>query len=233
MHKMTESKIIILLLFICQINYGQEDGYIPLLNGTSLAGWTSTTDLPESFTVVDGTLIVKGGKAHLFYTGPIANAEFKNFDLKLRVKTKKGANSGVYVHTAYQAEGWPKVGFECQVNSTHKDPKKTGSLYGIVNIFAPIETDEPIISRVSEKGEIFLYSDRAPSIDDIWFDYHITVINRTITTRVNGEIQVQWTQPEDWDREFKKIGSGTIAIQAHDPNSEIHYKDIRIKLLDI
>lgn len=232
MIKIRRFKVLILFVLTTQIISAQEDGFVPLLNSTSLAGWTSTIDLPESFSMRNGVLVVKGGKAHLFYTGPVANADFKNFELKLRVKTKQGSNSGVYVHTAYQAEGWPKVGFECQVNSTHKDPKKTGSLYGIVNIFAPIETDEPIRSRVSKKGEIFIYSDRSPSIDNVWFDYHITVVDKTITIRVNGVIQSQWTQPDDWDREFKKIGSGTIAIQAHDPKSEIHYKDIRIKLLN-
>jgi len=142
-----------------------------------------------------------------------------------------GANSGVYVMTQYQAKGWPKIGFECQVNSTHTDPKKTGSLYNIINIFSPAETEEPTRITQNKNGQVNLFADRAPSIDHEWFDYHITVIDKTITIKVNGEIQVQWTQPDNWVNENKRIRPGTIGIQAHDPKSEVHYKDIMIKVL--
>jgi len=54
---------------------------------------------------------------------------------------------------------------------------------------------------------------------------------------VNGKQVVQWTQPSDWDggREGpgrKITGPGTIALQGHDPNSTVYYKNIRIKPLD-
>ncbi|TWU03287.1 hypothetical protein Pla100_02050 [Neorhodopirellula pilleata] len=51
--------------------------------------------------------------------------------------TTPGSNAGIYFHTKYQDEGWPKQGYECQVNITHHDPKKTSSLYGVVNVDDP------------------------------------------------------------------------------------------------
>lgn len=209
-----------------------EEGFVSLFNGKNLDGWRASQENPESFSVEDGVLIVKGGRSHLFYEGPVNGADFKNFEYKLQIKTFGGSNSGVYFHTAYQEEGWPNKGFEAQVNSTHTDPRKTGSLYGIVNIWVPGDEAEPFVGRVDEGGEVFIYQPKAPSTDGEWFDYHITVVDRTVTIRVNGEIQTQWTQPEDWSMGERKIGSGTMALQAHDPESEVHYKDIRIKILD-
>ena len=48
-----------------------EDGYIELFNGKNLEGWTTSDENPESFSVNEGTLVVKGGKSHLFYTGSV------------------------------------------------------------------------------------------------------------------------------------------------------------------
>ena len=229
-------KTLLLSLSLClMVNWGiaqdHESGFVSLFNGKSLEGWTATKDKPESFSVKEGTLIVKGGRAHLFYTGEVGGADFTNFELKLKIKTLANANSGVYFHTAYQDDGWPKEGFEAQVNSTHSDPKKTGSLYGIANVWAPTQIDDPFVVRVSKNREIFMYQPQAPSTDGEWFDYHIKVEDRHIVIRVNGEITVDWTQPQDWSKD-RRIGHGTVAIQAHDPNSEIHYKEIQIKILD-
>jgi len=222
---------VIIFLFVSQIGIAQ-DGFISLFDGKTFEGWTINDDNPESFMIEDGMLKTVGGKSHIFYTGKVANAQFKNFELRMRVRTMPGANSGVYVQTQYQKNGWPRAGFECQVNSTHTDPKKTGSLYNIMNIWSPKEVEAPIRMYQKKNGEVNLYAQRAPSIDNEWFDYCIIVKDKTITIKVNGEIQVQWTQPDDWSKETKRIQSGTFAIQAHDPKSEVHYKDIKVKMLD-
>lgn len=224
--------VTVLLLISCSAFAQTETGFVPLFNGTNLDGWTATTENENSFFVEDGELVLKGGRAHLFYSGSVGDANFKNFEYKLKIKTVNNSNSGVYFHTQYQEEGWPAKGFEAQVNSSHTDPRKTGSLYGIVNIFCPGSDVEPYVGRVEKNKEVFLYKKKAPSKDKKWFDYHITVIDNTITIRVNGEIQTQWTQPDDWANPDRRIGSGTMALQAHDPECEVRYKDIRIKILD-
>ena len=226
-----KSLLLSFFTLVClSIGCAQEE-FVPLFNGQSLEGWTPSEENSESFFVEDGILHCKGGKAHLFYTGELGGADFKNFELKLRVMTTQGSNGGVYFHTQYQAEGWPKVGFEAQVNSTHSDPKKTGSLYGIANVFVPGVGEEPYLARIAPNREIFLYQSHAPSMDDVWFDYHIIVIDNKVTVKVNGRTTVQWEQPKDWTKE-RRIGHGTVGLQAHDPKSETMYQDIRIKVLD-
>lgn len=209
-----------------------EDGWTSLFNGKDLTGWKSNEEVPGVFTVENGELKVSGGRAHLFYMGEKGDASFKNFELKLKVKTTPGSNSGVYIHTKYQEKGWPDAGYECQVNSTHTDPKKTGSLYGVINILALLE------GQKEPEGGKHIKVPLAPSKDDEWFDYLIKVEGKHITLSVDGKVTVDFTEPEGWDpaKELKnmpgrKLGEGTIAIQGHDPKSTTYYKDIAIKVL--
>jgi type 1 glutamine amidotransferase len=206
-----------------------EEGFVSLFNGRNLDGWTPAKENPESFSVHDGQLVVKGPRSHLFYTGDVHGGQFKDFELKLQAKTMPNANSGVYFHTKYQDEGWPNAGYECQVNATHGDPKKTGSLYGVVNVVV-LKDGQP-----EPRGGENIIRDAPPNKDGQWFDYHIIVKDRVITLKVNGETTVQYTEPEGGPRSNfggRKLSQGTFAIQAHDPGSEIHFRNIRVKVLD-
>jgi hypothetical protein len=207
-----------------------DDGWISMFNGKDLTGWKSNEEVPGVFTVENGELKVSGGRAHLFYVGPNGEAKFQSFELKLKVKTTPGSNSGVYFHTQYQEKGWPDKGFECQVNSTHTDPKKTGSLYGVINILALLD------GQKEPEGGKHIKVPLAPSTDGEWFDYNIKVEGKHITLSVNGKTTVDFIEPEGWDpvKELKnmpgrKLSEGTIAIQGHDPKSTTFYKDIFIK----
>ncbi len=229
---MTLSAIAGLLVSAASFAADSNDGWTSLFNGKDLSGWKSSEETPGCFTVVDGQLKVSGGRAHLFYVGETGEAKFKSFELKMKVKTTAGSNSGVYIHTKFQDKGWPDAGYECQVNSTHTDPKKTGSLYGVINILALLpDQKEP-------QGGKHIKVPLAPSKDDEWFDYNIKVEGKHITLKVNGETTVDFTEPEGWDpaKELKgmpgrKLSEGTVALQGHDPKSTVFYKDIFIKVI--
>ena len=196
-----------------------DDRWIAMFNGKDLSGWKSNAaneNQPAGvFSVKDGELIVSGGRAHLFYVGADGDAKFKNFEFKAKVKTTPGSNSGLYFHTQFQEKGWPSAGYECQVNATHSDRKKTGGLYAVADVM-----------------------DNAPNKDGAWFDYAIKVEGKHIVISINGKVTTDWTQPADWDpaktlsnMPGRKLGEGTFAIQGHDPKSVIHYKDLFIKAL--
>ncbi len=220
---------------------GGDEGFVSIFNGKDLTGWKPGTENPASFSVKDGMLIIDGPRCHLFYMGEDGQGvEFTNFKLKLKAMTQPNSNSGVYFHTQYQEENWPDLGYECQVNSTHKDPKKTGSLYAVVNMFASPDDEEakkgPYVT-VDNKTGASLHLTEAPSKDNEWFDYDIQVLDGKVTLKVNGKTTVEYVEPEDGTlpnakMPGRKLGKGTIAIQAHDPDSVVYYKDIFLKILD-
>ena len=189
-----------------------QDGWTNLFNGKDFTNWKVSGNKP-TFTIVDGALVANGTVAHAFYDGPFMNHDFKNFELMVDCKTAPGSNGGIYVHTEYQETGFPKKGFEIQVNNTHTDPIKSGSLYHVKDIGA----DD--IKGLAK--------------DDEWFTEHIIVQDNTITIKINGKEVVKWAQPADWNggREGagRVISHGTIAFQGHDPKSTVHYKNVRIK----
>jgi hypothetical protein len=195
-----------------------EPGYTSLFNGTDLTGWKVGGPV-ETFSVVDGAIQAHGatggacgGCAHLYYDGPVRNHVFHDFDLKLDVMAKNKSNGGVYILTQFQDGGFPATGFEVQVNNSHTDRIRTGSLYHVMDL------------------------SYIPAKDDEWFPMEITVKGQEITIKVKNIQVVDWTQPEDWNGSYdfvgRRINPGTIAFQAHDPGSFTYYKNIRIKPLD-
>ena len=180
-----------------------EEGFVSIFDGKTLEGWKASGNA-KSWSARDGMLCAEGPRSHLFYVGEVGKADFKNFELKAEVMTRRGSNSGIYFHTKWQDRGWPGQGFECQVNNTHGDWKKTGSLYNIVNVR------------------------KAPAKDDVWFTYHITVAGKAVTIQIDGKTVMEYTEPANAKR---KLSSGTIALQAHDPKSRVYYRNLRIKPL--
>lgn len=207
--------------------------WIAMFNGKDLTGWKSNEENPNCFSVENGELKVSGGRAHLFYVGEDGKADFKDFEFKGKVKTTAGSNGGIYFHTAFEESGWPSKGYECQVNSTHKDPKKTGSIYGVVNCLVLAEGQEPPAGSLENH-----ILEKAPSTDGEWFDYSITVKGSKITLKVNGEETATFTEPEGWDPATalknmpgRAISHGIFAIQGHDPDSTCYYKDFMVRKL--
>lgn len=188
----------------------QDNDFQSLFNGTDLTGW-KVSENPESVTVADGVIVTHGERAHAFYLGEDGKASFTNFHLKAKVKTSKGANSGIYFHTEFQESGWPSKGYECQVNNTQSDPKKTGGLYAVKDNFeAPVE-------------------------DGVWFDYEVIVDGKHVVIKIDGQTITDYTEPDDVERKEAMAGrvlsSGTFALQAHDPESKVFFKDIMVKSL--
>jgi len=204
----------ILLLAAAPAVFGQS-GWIQLFNGKDFTGWKISGD-QSTFQIQDGAMVAKGPVAHAFYDGPVNNHDFKNFELMVDVMAAPNSNGGIYFHTEFQEKGFPKKGFEVQVNNTYaRDPVKSGSLYHVKDV------------GVDDIKDI--------TKDNEWFTEHIVVRDNTVTISLNGKEVVKWTQPADWNggREGpgRVIGRGTIAFQGHDPNSTVHYKNVRIKPL--
>ena len=186
------------------------EGWQLLFDGKSLDNWRAS-DAPGTFSVADGQIVVHGPRSHLFYEGPVQNHDFKNFELKADVLTFPKANSGIYFHTAFQEKGWPEKGFEAQVNNSHTDVKRTAGLYNVADNL------------------------NAVAKDGVWFTMTIRVKDNHIETLVDGKPIADFKQPADWkgppDNPGRRLTSGTFALQGHDPGSEVHYRNIKVRAL--
>ena len=209
-------RIFLFVLIIClssltnQLSFGRDndDGWISLFDGKTLSGWKASEN-KGTFSIREGMVVAQGPRSHLYYVGPVENANFRDFEFKAEVMTKPGANSGMYFHTEYKETGWPGKGFEVQVNNTHKDWRKTASLYGIKDIR------------------------KSPANDNEWFTQHIIVDGRGVTVKVDGRVVLEYAVPEEAasDRRGRRLSNGTFALQGHDPGSTVYYKNIMVRPL--
>ena len=196
------------LLTFAAVAADDEAGFKPLMDGKTFAGWKVAEENTNTFRLEDGAFVANGNRCHLFYVGD--EQPFKNFHLKVDVMTDTNSNGGIYFHTKYQPQGWPKGGFECQVNNTQGDWKKTGSLYDLVNVAHSLATDNK------------------------WWTQEIIVDGGKVTVKVDGKIVLNYNEPpgaqvgKDFER---KLTEGTFALQGHDPKSVVRYKNIRVKRL--
>ncbi|MCL2304875.1 MAG: DUF1080 domain-containing protein [Planctomycetaceae bacterium] len=191
------------------------DGWVSIFNGETLDGWKGN-EPEEGFYVKDACITGKGGRNHLFFM-----EELGDFELKIDCKINEGGNSGLYFHSPWVEGNWPVQGFELQINASHTDPVKTGSLYNIISF------------------------PKAPHGDNEWFTYYITVKGSVLTVRINDVVLYTYSDPvekatknapENMVKPIteanKRISQkGYIALQQHDPKSIPQFKNIFLKKL--
>jgi len=172
--------------------------WVKMFDGKTLKGWEANEN-PESWTVakVDKFTVLKGhGKAsHLFWKVE----ECGNCEFKAEVWIGDKGNSGMYFRTAF-GPGFPK-GYEAQVNATHSDPVKTGSLYNFAkNLESPTKPEE-------------------------WFTQHIIADGNHIIIKVNDRVITDYTDAKN------TYTKGYLALQQHDPGSTVYFKNLMYRRL--
>ena len=209
----------LLALACCSVTFAQEltdaekaEGWVSLFDGKSLDGWECNEDY-NGWSVKDGLILAEGKYAHLFYM----KEKYKDFEFKIDCRVNKGGNSGVYIKVPALEKGWPVKGFELQVNSSHGDPVKTGSLYNIVKVF------------------------KSPHGDDEWFTYHVIAKGKTLTVFVNGEKLYEYVdrvsdqglaEGPATEKTKRMEQEGYFALQQHDPGTFPAFRNIKVKKLD-
>ncbi len=98
-----------------------------------------------------------------------------------------------------------------QNGNSESDPKRTAGLYDVKDVYDHVAPDYR------------------------WFTMGIRVQGKHVVTTVNGKVIVDWTEPADWvppeGHPGRRIGSGTFALQGHDPGSETHFRNIKVRVL--
>jgi hypothetical protein len=206
-----------------------DKGWVQLFNGKDLTGWKlHDKPSPSIVTVIkkekDGKLIAFYGKLKdgkevplwrvedglLIGSGPASHLfsqrdDYQNFVYRVEAKINDHGNSGQYFRTQF-GPGFPK-GYEAQINSTHSDKIRTGSLYF------------PTVKEV-------LVFDQLHKPDE-WFKQEVTAIGNHIVIKVNGKTTVDWKDPKN------TYTKGHFALQGHDPGTVVHFRKVEVKELSV
>lgn len=154
--------------------------------------------------VENGLLIGSGHSTHLFSDGV-----YDNFRYRVTAKINDHGNSGQYFRTKF-GPGFPQ-GYETQINATHGDPIRTGSIY-------------PAGPLAKYKKDITVMN-VAPHKADEFFTQEVIADGNHIIVKVNGKTTIDWTDPNST---YKK---GHFALQGHDPGTVVTFKKIEYQPL--
>ncbi len=181
-----------------------EGEWVALFDGISLDGWEKVGREQSVWKVEDGAIHGSGPASMLVCTkGP-----YKNFRYRAEVKISDGGNSGLYFRTT-RRPGFSD-GYEAQIDSTHRDPIRTGSLYGMCHVYKDLVPPDTWFTYEIEVR------------DDVWRDRNVTRIKVT----VNDDELYEFL---DFEQQFKE---GHFAFQQHDPGSKVAIRNVEVMELD-
>jgi Domain of Unknown Function (DUF1080) len=173
----------------------KDEGWVQLFNGKDLTGWKVYPSGTGQWKVEDGILIGSGPSSHLFSE----RDDYENFRYRVEAMINDHGNSGQYFRTEF-GPGFPK-GYEAQINSTHSDPVRTGSLYHFV------EVREMLVKP------------------DEWFTQEVIAVGNHIIIKVNGKTTVDFVDKNNTHMK------GHFALQQHDPGTVVKFRKIEMKPL--
>lgn len=193
-------------------------GLQPIFNGKDLSGWQEV-DSPrpreKPIWKADGGMIhVEKGPGQLETTGV-----YGDFVLQLDVRANsqdpnRHPNSGVFLR------GEPKgywTGYESQIRNEFKDGDRAKAVdFGTGGIYS----HQPARKVMGTDNEFFTKT--------------VAIRGRHISTWVNGYLVADWedTRAEGSNaRTEAKLKAGAISLQAHDPTTNLDFKNLRLKTL--
>jgi Domain of Unknown Function (DUF1080) len=218
----------------------KDEGWIQLFNGKDLTGW-KLPDPPsggfkkgvkevknddgkvialkanevdkkdgtpgKEFTlwqVKDGMIVGGGPSSHLF-----SDVEVDDCYYRVEAKINDKGNSGQYFRTKF-GPGFP-AGYEAQINATHSDPIRTGSLYPDGR------------TKLGDYKKDITVMNTAPHKPDEFFTQEVIAEGNHIQIFVNGKQTVDFKDPNN------TYTKGHFALQGHDPGSVMTFKKVEYK----
>ena len=195
-------------------------GTQPLFNGRDLSGWHEVKALkppaqPPVWSARDGAIHVEKGPGQLE-----TDAIYKDFILQMAVRTNPRdanhhPNSGVFFRGDVNGY-W--TGYESQIRNEYKEGDRTKPVdYGTGAVYFW----SPARKVVADDGKYFVKT--------------LVAHGRHIGVWVNGQAVTDWEDPHPEGKLVRnkeaRLGAGPISLQAHDPTTNLDFKDVRIVAL--
>jgi hypothetical protein len=191
-----------LLLAGASAGFASAGEYVSLFDGKTLSGWTKSGSNPKSkWEVVDGAIVGSGDSSMLY--SPLGH--YKNFHYRAEIKINDHGNSGLYFRVPTPSGDFSK-GYEAQIDSTHTDKIRTGSIYGFLHIY-----------------KVYVQP-------DTWFTYEVECVDKNwrglnvphIKVWINGELLYEFIERT---HEWKE---GYFGFRQHDPGSKVMIRKIEV-----
>ena len=188
------------LLILTSSVRAEDTKWISLFDGKTMKGWEVVGNKDSKWEVKDGAIVGSAQPSMLVNTtGP-----YKNFRYRAEIKINDGGNSGLYFRTTRKPSF--ADGYEAQIDSTHTDPIRTGSLYGFCHVYKQLVKPDTWFKYELEVR------------DDIWRGRKMTRIKVT----VDGNELYEYM---DFALTFKE---GHFAFQQHDPGSKVSIRNVAV-----
>ena len=183
-----------------------EEGFTPLFDGKSLAGWQGD---PLLWVVEDGVLI--GRSPGISYNDFLATEKsYSNFILRLQAQLVDNVgNSGVQFRSERVTGSMEMAGYQADIG-----PEYWGNLYDESRRKTNLVVADAKVLKKALKP-------------DGWNDYEIHAEGPHITLKINGGTTADYTETDS-----SAAPAGLIAVQIHaGPAMEARFRDIRLKEL--
>ena len=205
-----------------------------IFNGKSLAGWEEMPDGPQkAWTVQDGVIVGEGdkGRGYLVYS---RDRNLADFELKFLYRFPGKGNSGVNIRARVDKTGRRKFeGYHADIGHVGIG----GKVLGAWDFHTPGRREH----RCFRGDSLVINEDDSPAITPLknaltakdinkngWNELHVIAKGNRFQFFLNGKPSAEFVEhlPES-----KRLLSGMIQLQLHDPGMIVHFKDIQLKVL--
>jgi hypothetical protein len=179
-----------------------------VFNGRDLTGWKAFAGKPSVGSVTsEGALNIKNGSGQLEL-----QQQYADFVFQLEIICNgRHLNSGIFFRCI---PGEHQQGYECQIQNGYQDNDRT---------------------RPTDCGTGGFYrrqnARRVVADDFAWFHETLIVSGPHMAAWVNGYPVSDWTDtrpPDENPRGGLRLKAGTIAIQGHDPTTDLSFRKLQI-----
>lgn len=225
-----------LLLFhgIASAERAAKNEFVPMFDGETLKGWEATpAKIAPAWTVQDGMIVGNGdkGRGYLTYT---ANKNVADLELKFSYRFPGKGNSGINIRAI------PDKTHRRDFQSYHADLGHLGigkNVMGAWDFHTPGRREH----RCFRGDRLVIAENDQPTITPIinaltavdirkgdWNHVHIIVEGNRFQLFINGKLSSEFTEHLP---QAKRLQSGMIQLQLHDPGMIVQFRDLQLKVL--
>ena len=232
--RITISNGLLLLISLACAQAVEKDGFVSMFDGKTLNGWEAMPANTEAaWTAKDGMILGNGDKGRGYLTY-VSNKNVADLELKFSYRFPGKGNSGVNIRSI------PDQTRRRDFQSYHADLGHLGigkNVMGAWDFHTPGRREH----RCFRGDRLVIAEDDKPTITPIkdaltaadvrkgeWNHVHVIAKGNHFQLHVNGKLSSEFTEHLP---QAKRLKSGMIQLQIHDPGMIVHFKNLQLKVL--